>query len=1222
MEPNRAEEHQAGRRAREVYRYFRPERLETIQEKKVTPAEPDSSPKTPGSCNSIPAEHFSPPGSPDFSQQSFEPTWAPLQPMPESLVLGDANETLNSFAQLAAFRLNVDRVFISVSDRDSQFIIAQAARNKEGNNANDSIGHAVNTGCYTLDVSAWNMCKDTLSLHQSNRARGEYNFLVSNDLSQDERYKDLPFVAGEPGFRFYAGTPLTTESHVNIGCFFALDTKPHLEFSYVEKETMGHMGMLIMDFLKVSRQASDGRHAARLSRGINLFVEGHSSFTKTSSRPASVDFSSQSGYPGISTSGLQSPSTSSQNSRDGLSSRSRSRSVRSTSSATDSVDERAIPSSFDTQVAERLANKSGVTRRLPAKLWTFRRAANLIRESLELEEKSGVVFLETGGDFAQDNGTDSDTSNLGPAENCKPASVLALSTPEMAFGPDHSLRKPLPVMNLDEQFLRGMLRRHKRGQIWNFHRDGLLTSSESEDYFGQSDCRGRRRSSTDQAKSRRRTKAKENSMLNRYFPGAAQVLFVPLWNVGNSQWFGGFFCWTNVEHKVFSPSIELSSLLSFGSSIMAECSRIETVISDQQKDDFLGSISHELRSPLHGVLAATEMLKDTNLDQYQNSLLETVDACGRTLLDTMNQVLDFSKLMSLERKSRRRKRRKGLSQDFDSSHLSAAHLDLYKPADLSVLAEEVVEGVFIGHIYNQRSTASLDLLATSLVAPDFSEDLHTVKSAVKVIIDIARTEWIYHAPPGAIRRIIMNLFSNALKYTSAGQVCLRLETDEKPETSSKRSAHQERNKERNIILTVSDTGKGISEDFLRERLFTPFAQEDSLAVGSGLGLSIVRSLIQSLGGSIEIKSCIGEGTTVRVTIPLTPLDRVSDGLVSDLVPPPVPSHDPTSRQDFLLPGHEGRTVAILGVDPSQALSDPNWADLARYITDWYGLRLVSMSRSEPIDLIVADALPSEPAISQSSATMRTALLVVSDQYVGCETMQVQWLGGTKSVNVIHHPCGPHKLRRHISKCLDEVAALPRIPETNAVILPERPALYSRKSFPVPNRDVSTRKHVNAGPHTSRARSFSIPNKLSPKPSTGLATGERDARILVVEDNKVNLNLMLAYLKKRSLATLDSAENGCLAVEAVKNQDDGSYDIIFMDISMPEMDGFEAARAIRALEKERSPGSKRAIIVALTGLSSLEDESKALESGMDMFLTKPVSFKSVEQLLKAWTDNHA
>lgn len=92
-----------------------------------------------------------------------------------------------------------------------------------------------------------------------------YNFLVSNDLTQDERYQGLPFVQAKPSFRFYAGTPLTTESNINLGCFFVLDTKPRPEFTDKERELMGHMGMLIMDFLKVSRQATEGRRAARLS---------------------------------------------------------------------------------------------------------------------------------------------------------------------------------------------------------------------------------------------------------------------------------------------------------------------------------------------------------------------------------------------------------------------------------------------------------------------------------------------------------------------------------------------------------------------------------------------------------------------------------------------------------------------------------------------------------------------------------------------------------------------------------------------------------------------------------------------------------------------------------------------------------------------------------------------------------------------------------------------
>ncbi|KAJ5551183.1 hypothetical protein N7461_005881 [Penicillium sp. DV-2018c] len=112
--------------------------------------------------------------------------------------------------------------------------------------------------------------------------------------------------------------------------------------------------------------------------------------------------------------------------------------------------------------------------------------------------------------------------------------------------------------------------------------------------------------------------------------------------------------------------------------------------------------------------------------------------------------------------------------------------------------------------------------------------------------------------------------------------------------------------------------------------------------------------------------------------------------------------------------------------------------------------------------------------------------------------------------------------------------------------------------------------------------------------------------------------MLAFLKKRKLHTLDSAENGQLAVEAVKQAPEG-YDIIFMDISMPVMDGFSAARSIRILERQRGPYSQPSVIIALTGLSGSNDELEALSSGMDMFLTKPVTLKSVSRILDKWSD---
>jgi CheY-like chemotaxis protein len=140
-------------------------------------------------------------------------------------------------------------------------------------------------------------------------------------------------------------------------------------------------------------------------------------------------------------------------------------------------------------------------------------------------------------------------------------------------------------------------------------------------------------------------------------------------------------------------------------------------------------------------------------------------------------------------------------------------------------------------------------------------------------------------------------------------------------------------------------------------------------------------------------------------------------------------------------------------------------------------------------------------------------------------------------------------------------------------------------------------------------------------------------ILAVDDNALNLQLLHRYLLKRGGDTIVTAMNGVEAVDAVKNSNK-NFDVVFMDISMPEMDGFEATRVIRAYEgsiilKEESrmldekaigetnesDRGKRAYIVALTGLASRRDRDIAHECGFDDFLTKPISFKRIGELLK-------
>jgi CheY-like chemotaxis protein len=151
-----------------------------------------------------------------------------------------------------------------------------------------------------------------------------------------------------------------------------------------------------------------------------------------------------------------------------------------------------------------------------------------------------------------------------------------------------------------------------------------------------------------------------------------------------------------------------------------------------------------------------------------------------------------------------------------------------------------------------------------------------------------------------------------------------------------------------------------------------------------------------------------------------------------------------------------------------------------------------------------------------------------------------------------------------------------------------------------------------------------PSGLSDGPHEASLTKEpvsrpKKLRVLLVDDNLINLRFLETYIKKRRPNfEYDCAEDGLQAVEAAENYKAG-YSLVFMDLSMPIMDGLEATRKIRALEKDRSKrlGSAApapALIVALTGLASGRDQANAFSSGVDLFMTKPVKFKEIGRLL--------
>jgi CheY-like chemotaxis protein len=209
------------------------------------------------------------------------------------------------------------------------------------------------------------------------------------------------------------------------------------------------------------------------------------------------------------------------------------------------------------------------------------------------------------------------------------------------------------------------------------------------------------------------------------------------------------------------------------------------------------------------------------------------------------------------------------------------------------------------------------------------------------------------------------------------------------------------------------------------------------------------------------------------------------------------------------------------------------------------------------------------------------------------------------------------------------------------------ALEKQREFPFPvnedpSIDTTIRNSLSVNMPNLRVESDTITNPPSKVTSAKLATTTvsivtrapaaaraplHPPRLLLVDDNKINLTLLRTYMKKRGLTRVSEAENGQEAVDAVSGSTEG-YDIIFMDISMPVLDGFEATRQIRQIELERrgttyaesKPAPTPALIIALTGLASSRDQSEAFTSGVDLFLTKPVAFKEVGKMLDNWEAN--
>lgn len=514
---------------------------------------------------------------------------------------------------------------------------------------------------------------------------------------------------------------------------------------------------------------------------------------------------------------------------------------------------------------------------------TFSRASNLIREAVQLD---GAAFFDASiGSFGAgsrgdgmnprapgahtfvsntDTGSSSSDRRSSPSREVhsssssdSPASVLGFSTRKRSSVKGHSATDIIEPFS--ERLLRVLAKRYPHGKIFNFDEDGSFSSdaeslaASSGTDTGKSNVEEGSSKPQEQPKIRTR-KAKRKvsrhavaTAILKVIPAARTVGWFPLWDSASERWYAGTLIWSSSPLRVLTAEDELIYMAAWGNSIMAEISRLSALVAARMKVDFVSSISHELRSPLHGILASVEFLQEEeNVPAMQVDMINTIHSCGKTLLDTIDHVLEFAKVNN--RKRSKSKRRTAQRSDGNSREHADDHEEV---SDISKLTEEVVDSVYAGR--NRTKPTN---------------DNSFLQTAVVVILDVSwQPDWHFKINVGAFRRILMNLFSNALKYTDAGFVKVAVTLDD--------GLPHEGQSQQILRLTVTDSGKGISREFLRDHLYTAFKQEDALSVGTGLGLSIVRRVLRDIGGNVDIESEVGSGTKASVSIPVKPGKRHS-----------------------------------------------------------------------------------------------------------------------------------------------------------------------------------------------------------------------------------------------------------------------------------------------------------------------------------------------------------